>query len=205
DRRPARLGASLSADARPDPSLTERPMAEAFIYDAIRTPRGKGRPDGALHEVTALRLSALTLDALMERKPAALSGGQQQRLAIARALAKEASLMLFDEPLVNLDYKLREELRAELRAIFHEGRQTVVYATTEPDEALQMGGETIILHEGRVLQKGPTHQVYRRPASTLVADIFSEPPMNVAEARIAGGRLTLGGIEIAAPAHALGR
>lgn len=176
------------------------------VYDNIAAPlRRQGRSRDEIDARVRAVARSVRIDALMERKPAALSGGQQQRLAIARALAKEASLMLFDEPLVNLDYKLREELRAELRAIFHEGRQTVVYATTEPDEALQMGGETIVMHEGRVLQKGSTHQVYRRPASVLVADIFSEPPMNVAEARIAGGRMTLGGIEIEAPAHALGR
>ncbi|TPE46961.1 ABC transporter ATP-binding protein [Amaricoccus solimangrovi] len=176
------------------------------VYDNIAAPlrrRGGTRAgiDARVREVAR----AVRIDAFLDRRPGALSGGQQQRLAIARALAKGASLMLFDEPLVNLDYKLREELRSELRALFHEGGQTVVYATTEPDEALQMGGETIVMHEGRVLQTGSAHHVYRHPASVRVADIFSEPPMNVAEARIAGARMTLGGVELATPARARGR
>lgn len=176
------------------------------VYDNIAAPlRRQRRPRAEIDAQVHAVARTVRIDALMSRKPAELSGGQQQRLAIARALAKQASLMLFDEPLVNLDYKLREELRAELRAIFHEGRQTVVYATTEPDEALQIGGETIVMHEGRVLQVGSAHHVYRHPTSTLVADIFSEPPMNLAAARIAGGRMTLAGIEIDTPAHARGR
>ncbi|PZQ48320.1 MAG: ABC transporter [Rhodovulum sulfidophilum] len=176
------------------------------VHDNIAAPlRRQGRPRAEIEERVRTVARTVRIDALMDRKPAELSGGQQQRLAIARALAKEASLMLFDEPLVNLDYKLREELRAELRAIFHQGRQTVIYATTEPDEALQMGGETVVMHEGRVLQVGSAHHVYRHPASVLVADIFSEPPMNVAEARIAGDRLVLGALELAVPAHARGR
>jgi glycerol transport system ATP-binding protein len=176
------------------------------VYDNIAAPlRRQGRSRADIDARVNAVARSVRIDALMDRKPAELSGGQQQRLAIARALAKEASLMLFDEPLVNLDYKLREELRAELRAIFHAGRQTVIYATTEPDEALQMGGETIVMHEGRVLQVGSAHRVYRQPASVLVADIFSEPPMNVAEARVSGGKMTLGGIELDVPAHARGR
>jgi glycerol transport system ATP-binding protein len=176
------------------------------VYDNIAAPlRRQKRSRAEIDERTREVARAVRIDPLLDRLPAALSGGQQQRLAIARALAKQASLMLFDEPLVNLDYKLREELRAELRELFHEGKQTVVYATTEPDEALQMGGETIVMHEGRVLQVGSAHEVYRRPASVLVADIFSEPPMNIAEGLIAGPRLSLGGVEFETPAHMHGR
>ena len=176
------------------------------VYDNIAAPlRRQGRSRAEIDAQVRDVARRVRIDPLLDRMPDALSGGQQQRLAIARALAKDASLMLFDEPLVNLDYKLREELRSELRMIFHEGGRMVVYATTEPDEALQMGGETIVMHEGRVLQRGSAHHVYRNPASVLVADIFSEPPMNVAEARVAGGRLTVGGIELETPAHMRGR
>ncbi|MDF3608041.1 ABC transporter ATP-binding protein [Paracoccus sp. DMF-8] len=141
------------------------------------------------------------IEPFLDRLPGQLSGGQQQRLAIARALAKNASLLLFDEPLVNLDYKLREGLREELRNLFRQGNQTVVYATTEPEEALQMGGTTIVMHEGRVIQTGPAHQVYRNPASVTVAEVFSEPPMNVVPARIDGDRLHIGALDIPLPAH----
>ncbi|RWR48669.1 ABC transporter ATP-binding protein [Sinirhodobacter ferrireducens] len=141
------------------------------------------------------------LESFLDRLPGQLSGGQQQRLAIARALAREASLMLFDEPLVNLDYKLREGLREELRGLFRQGRQIVVYATTEPEEALQMGGTTIVLHEGRVVQQGPAQEIYRKPQSALVASIFSEPPMNLVPARIEADRLRIGTLSIPRPAH----
>ena len=114
-----------------------------------------------------------------KRLPAELSGGQQQRVALARALAKDAPLMLLDEPLVNLDYKLREELRDELSQLFATGDSTVVYATTEPTEALLLGGYTAVLDAGELLQYGPTAEVFHRPQSIRVARAFSDPPMNL--------------------------
>ncbi|MBK7004122.1 MAG: ABC transporter ATP-binding protein [Burkholderiales bacterium] len=121
----------------------------------------------------------LHIDMFLQRLPAELSGGQQQRVALARALAKKAPLMLLDEPLVNLDYKLREELREELSALFAAGESTVVYATTEPGEALLLGGYTAVLDQGELLQYGPTSEVFHRPASLRVARAFSDPPMNL--------------------------
>ena len=127
----------------------------------------------------------LHIEPFLERLPAELSGGQQQRVALARALAKSAPLMLLDEPLVNLDYKLREELREELAALFATGDSTVVYATTEPTEALLLGGYTAVLDAGELLQYGPTAEVFHRPRSIRVARAFSDPPMNLVEARAA--------------------
>ncbi len=121
----------------------------------------------------------LHIDPFLDRLPAELSGGQQQRVALARALAKGAPLMLLDEPLVNLDYKLREELREELGALFASGEASVVYATTEPGEALLLGGWTAVLDAGELLQYGPTPEVYHAPASVRVARAFSDPPMNL--------------------------
>ena len=123
--------------------------------------------------------SRLHIDMFLDRLPAELSGGQQQRVALARALAKKAPLMLLDEPLVNLDYKLREELREELSALFAAGESTVVYATTEPGEALLLGGYTAVLDQGELLQYGPTADVFHRPVSLRVARAFSDPPMNL--------------------------
>jgi glycerol transport system ATP-binding protein len=97
----------------------------------------------------------LRIEKFLQRLPLELSGGQQQRTAMARALVKDASLILFDEPLVNLDYKLREELRQEMRELFAARHTIAVYATTEPNEALALGGTTTMLHEGRVIQSGP--------------------------------------------------
>jgi glycerol transport system ATP-binding protein len=119
------------------------------------------------------------LSPLLSRLPSELSGGQQQRTALARALAREADLLLLDEPLANLDYKLREELREELTLLFARQRTTVVYATTEPLEALQLGGHTTVLESGRLLQTGETRQVFARPASLAAARAFSDPPLNV--------------------------
>jgi glycerol transport system ATP-binding protein len=120
----------------------------------------------------------LRLEPLLKRLPAQLSGGQQQRTAIARALVKRAGLVLLDEPLANLDYKLREELREELPRLFSQTGAILVYATTEPSEALLLGGSTITLREGRVTQVGPTPEVYRRPQNIDAARVFSDPPLN---------------------------
>ena len=125
----------------------------------------------------------LRIDPFLKRLPAELSGGQQQRVALARALAKRAPFMFLDEPLVNLDYKLREELREDLTQLFAAGEGTVVYATTEPSEALLLGGHTAVLKEGQVLQYGPTLEVFRLPQSLDVARAFSDPPINVLNAQ----------------------
>jgi len=133
----------------------------------------------------------LHIDSFLQRLPAELSGGQQQRVALARALAKGAPLMLLDEPLVNLDYKLREELREELTQLFASGDSTVIYATTEPGEALLLGGHTAVLDAGELLQYGPTAEVFHRPMSLRVARAFSDPPMNLMPADAAPGGVQL--------------
>jgi len=134
----------------------------------------------------------LKLSPLLDRKPAELSGGQQQRTALARALVKDADLVLLDEPLANLDYKLREALRDELPRLFADRGCTVVYATTEPGEALLLGGHVATLHEGRVTQFGPAVGVYREPTDLTSARVFSDPPINVAAATKRGAQIALG-------------
>jgi len=157
------------------------------VFDNIASPlrlAGATRIDERVRELAG----KLHIEMFLDRLPAALSGGQQQRVALARALAKNAPLMLFDEPLVNLDYKLREELRDELTQLFAAGDSTVVYATTEPSEALLLGGYTAVLDRGELLQYGPTTEVFHRPASIRVARAFSDPPINLLEAeRCASG------------------
>lgn len=133
----------------------------------------------------------LKIEAMLDRRPAELSGGQQQRAALARALVKRAGLVLLDEPLANLDYKLREELRNELPRILEDSGSTVVYATAEPAEALMLGGRTATLHQGRVTQFGVTHEVFRNPGDLTTARIFSDPPLNVADVVKRGGEFIM--------------
>jgi glycerol transport system ATP-binding protein len=134
----------------------------------------------------------LHLENLLDRLPAELSGGQQQRIAIARAIAKDAQLLLLDEPLVNLDYKLREELREELQELFKQRQAIVVYTTTEPTEALMLGGNIIVIDKGRILQTGITSEVYHNPASTKVAEVYSDPPINYLQGVVDGTTAKLG-------------
>lgn len=175
------------------------------VYDNIAAPlRRKGMDRAALDAKVRTAAKMVRIDHLLDRLPQNLSGGQQQRLAIARALVKEAGVLLLDEPLVNLDYKLREELRADLRRIFRGGEATVVYSTTEPDEALQMGGTTIVMDEGRVIQVGPAAEVHANPCSTKVAEIFYDPPMNVIRCSVSGSMIEFAGIRTALPRHMQG-
>jgi glycerol transport system ATP-binding protein len=146
----------------------------------------------------------LGLTDLLDRLPQELSGGQQQRTAIARALAKDADLILLDEPLANLDYKLREQLRTDLKHLFHETEAVVVYATTEPSEALTLGAETLLLHEGQLLAHGPCHSLYQAPPDLDAARIFSDPPVNVLPAEIASDSLRIGSTALPLPPHGQG-
>ena len=123
----------------------------------------------------------LKLTPMLTKKPMELSGGQQQRTALARALVKDSDLILLDEPLANLDFKLREELREELPKLFKDRDCIVVYATTEPSDALLIGGYTATLLEGKVIQHGKTLDVYNKPNNLDSAKVFSDPPMNIAD------------------------
>jgi glycerol transport system ATP-binding protein len=150
------------------------------VYENIASPlrvQGKSRDEIEHRVQEAAQL--LKLQPYLDRTPLQLSGGQQQRTAMARALVKGADLVLLDEPLANLDYKLREELRAELPRIFEASGAIFVYATTEPSEALLLGGRTICMWEGEALQAGETPKVYRRPDTLRVAQVFSDPPLNL--------------------------
>jgi glycerol transport system ATP-binding protein len=176
------------------------------IYDNIASSlKISGMPkkkiDRRVHETAEM----LHLEGMLHRIPAELSGGQQQRTAIARALVKDAQLLLLDEPLVNLDYKLREELRVELQEIFRKRSALVVYTTTEPSEALMMGGNVVILDEGRVLQTGDTPLVYQRPESLKAAQVFSDPPINALDGTVTDGRAVMGdGIPVPLTGHLAG-
>ncbi len=149
------------------------------VYDNIASPlRIMSLDKNTIDEKVRSIAELLKIDNELHRKPLELSGGQQQRCALARALVKDSELVLLDEPLANLDYKLREELRAEIPKLFAASGAIFVYATTEPTEALLLGGNTATLHEGKVQQYGPTSEVFRNPANQTSAQVFSDPPMN---------------------------
>ncbi|SHG95390.1 ABC transporter ATP-binding protein [Marivita hallyeonensis] len=163
------------------------------VYDNIASPmRLLGMSASEIDAAVKKTADLMKLSPLLDRKPLELSGGQQQRCALARALVKNAGLVLLDEPLANLDYKLREELRVEIPKIFEESGSIFVYATTEPEEALLLGGNTATLWEGRVTQFGPTPEVYRQPKDATTARVFSDPPMNFLEIAKAGTKLMFG-------------
>ena len=163
------------------------------VYDNIASPmRLMGKSRAEIEAAVQQTAEMLKLTPLLSRRPLELSGGQQQRCALARALVKGAGLVLLDEPLANLDYKLREELRAEIPRIFESSGAIFVYATTEPEEALLLGGRTATLWEGHITQFGPTPQVYRQPADATTARVFSDPPMNFVSCFKQGHRINFG-------------
>jgi glycerol transport system ATP-binding protein len=150
------------------------------VFENIASPlRQAGVSSEMIQSKVLETAKMLRIEKFLKRYPLELSGGQQQRTAMARALVKDAELILFDEPLVNLDYKLREELRQEMRELFKARHTIAIYATTEPNEALALGGTTTILHEGRVIQSGQSSAVYHQPQTVLAAELFSEPPINL--------------------------
>ena len=174
------------------------------VYENIASPlRVAGTPREELNRRVRETAELMRLTPLLSRKPLELSGGQQQRTALARAIVKGADLVLLDEPLANLDYKLREELREELPHIFSATGAIFVYATTEPVEALLLGGSTATLAEGRVTQFGPTLEVYRRPNSLATARIFSDPPINTLSVTKCGGLLESADGKLKLPASGL--
>lgn len=164
------------------------------VYENIASPLRVARvATGEIDQRVCQIADLLKLTPMLDRRPSQLSGGQQQRTALARALVKDADLVLLDEPLANLDFKLREELRDELPKLFAGRNCTVVYATTEPVEALLLGGHTATLHEGRVTQFGKTASLYRQPGDLVSAEVFSDPPMNVARVQKRGTKFKLDG------------
>ena len=168
----------------------------AFPLKMIRTP--------AAEITSTVREAAarVRIDHLLERRPGQLSGGQQQRCALARAIVRKPALFLLDEPLSNLDAKLRVETRVELRRLQRALDVTAVYVTHDQEEARSMSDRLAIFMDGRIVQIGTPEEVYRRPATVEVAAFLGNPPMNVLPARLAGGQASVGDARFAVPALA---
>jgi glycerol transport system ATP-binding protein len=162
------------------------------VFDNIASPlRVAGMARSEIQGRVEAAADILRLRPMLKRRPHELSGGQQQRTALARAIAKESRAVFLDEPLANLDYKLREELREQLPELFAGRGTVVVYATSEPEEALLLGGRTALMEDGHVTQFGPTAEIYRKPANLTAARVFSDPPINAANIVVHGGTARL--------------
>ena len=150
--------------------------------------RMRGAAPDAIAGRVAQAAAGLGLDAVLERKPGQLSGGQRQRVALGRAMVRDPKVFLFDEPLSNLDAKLRVETRAELARLHRRLAATIVYVTHDQEEALTLGGRVTVMRDGVVEQVGPPMEVYRRPASVFVAGFVGSPAMNLLPGDVADGR-----------------
>lgn len=169
------------------------------VFDNIASPLKVSSEKPSRDEIAA-RVEELAellgLTPFLKRKPSELSGGQQQRVAIARALARKSDLVLLDEPLANLDYKLREQLREELQEIFSHADNVVLYSTAEPSEALDFATHTVAMFQGRVEQKGLALDLYRNPSRVTVAQALSDPPINLVSSTVSGGNVTFGSVSV---------
>jgi glycerol transport system ATP-binding protein len=162
------------------------------VYDNIASPLKLAKVDSQLIDTRVNEIAErLQISQFLSRKPLELSGGQQQRTALGRALVKDADIVLLDEPLANLDYKLRESLRSDLRDLFAKRNCVAIYATTEAQEALALGGHCVLLHQGEVLQMGSTVKQFRSPINLHAANLFSEPALNTIKGKIEKGQLGL--------------
>jgi len=139
---------------------------------------------GTISQRVDAAAKALGLERVLDRKPGQLSGGQRQRVALGRAIVREPMVFLFDEPLSNLDAKLRLETRAELARLHRRLAATMVYVTHDQEEALTLGSRVAVMSEGRVEQVGPPLDVYRRPATIFVATFVGSPSMNLLPAEL---------------------
>jgi multiple sugar transport system ATP-binding protein len=141
----------------------------------------------------------LQIEDLLDRKPSQLSGGQRQRVAIGRALVRKPQVFLFDEPLSNLDAKLRLEMRSEIKRLHQMLKTTVVYVTHDQIEAMTLATRIAVMHEGRIEQLGTPEEIYNRPATLYVAGFVGAPPMNMLRASVIGSSLTIEGADAALP------
>jgi len=159
--------------------------------------RVAGTPKAEIKRRVARAAEMLQLAPLLDRKPAQLSGGQRQRVAIGRALVREAGVFLFDEPLSNLDAKLRAELRRELKLLHQALGSTMIYVTHDQVEAMTLATRIVVMRAGRIQQVGAPADVYQRPANLFVAGFLGAPAMNVFRGALdAGGRFSAGALAL---------
>ncbi len=167
------------------------------VYENIRFPLKVRKVPEAEHHDRVMKASAMVeLDDFLDRKPAALSGGQRQRVALARAIVRKAQVFLMDEPLSNLDAKLRVSTRAQIKNLSHELQATTIYVTHDQIEAMTLADRVVVMEKGVVQQVGTPTDIYDNPANTFVASFIGNPAMNLVEGELKSGTFTAKNIEV---------
>ena len=153
-------------------------------------------PAAEIERRVARAAEVLQIGPLLDRKPAALSGGQRQRVAIGRALVRDVDVFLFDEPLSNLDAKLRADLRVEIKRLHHQLRNTMIYVTHDQVEAMTLADRIAIMKGGNIMQLASPDEIYNRPVNKYVADFIGSPSMNFIEGHLEAGVFKAPGLEL---------
>jgi multiple sugar transport system ATP-binding protein len=167
------------------------------VYENIRFPLKVRKVPQAEHDGRVRRASAMVeLDEFLHRKPSELSGGQRQRVALARAIVREPNVFLMDEPLSNLDAKLRVSTRAQIKNLSHELAVTTIYVTHDQIEAMTLADRVVVMKQGVVQQVGTPTEIYDKPANTFVAGFIGSPAMNLMEGRLEGGTFKGDNVEV---------
>jgi multiple sugar transport system ATP-binding protein len=167
------------------------------VYENIRFPLKVRKIPEAEHKERVMRASAMVeLDDFLHRKPAELSGGQKQRVALARAIVREPNVFLMDEPLSNLDAKLRVSTRAQIKNLSHELKVTTIYVTHDQIEAMTLADRVVVMKDGIVQQVGSPTEIYDRPANAFVASFIGAPAMNLVSGDVFNNIFTGGDLKI---------
>ena len=162
----------------------------------------RGFPKADIEKRVGDAAETLGLASMLDRKPKELSGGQRQRVALGRAIVRQPSAFLFDEPLSNLDAKLRVQMRAELKRLHRRLRTTTVYVTHDQEEAMTLGDRVVVMKDGVIQQLGRPLDVYEQPANRFVAGFLGSPPMNFLSGRVIGEHFEGAGLRLRLPAPA---
>ena len=176
------------------------------VYENIRFPlRMRGIPKADHDRLIRAAADMVELGSYLDRKPGALSGGQRQRAALARAVVRQPQVFLMDEPLSNLDAKLRQSMRVQIKHMQRQLKVTTVYVTHDQIEAMTLADRIVIMSKGLIQQVGTPDEIYTNPANTFVAGFIGSPPMNLIEGNVQGGRFAAPGVSVACPAHLRGK
>ena len=176
------------------------------VYENIRFPlRMRGIPKGEHDRMIRRAAEMVELGAFLDRKPGALSGGQRQRAALARAIVRQPQVFLMDEPLSNLDAKLRASMRVQIKHLQRQLRITTVYVTHDQIEAMTLADRIVIMNQGEIQQVGTPDEIYSDPANTFVAAFIGSPPMNLIPGVAAAGQFSAPGLAVSCPSALAGK